>query len=85
MPVCFAGVRLTAGNYQVTPYSADGHIYVTCVQTRTQPFEIDFTGSALGYTVHPTASPYAMPCAMYPNQGLMAPTLVGAKCLGMAN
>ena len=47
-----AGVRLTAGNYSVTPAPAAAfHLYVLCSLNRTAPFTIDLANSTLVLTV----------------------------------
>ena len=51
--VIFAvGLRLSAGTYHVSARVEDGfHIYFPCSKDRTQPFEIDFSGVFLYFTV----------------------------------
>lgn len=47
-----AGVRLTAGNYSVTPAPAAAfHLYVLCSLNRTAPFTVDLANSTLVLTV----------------------------------
>ena len=54
-----AGMRLSPGTYHVSAKVEDGfHVVFTCDKDRMQPFEIDFSGVFLYFTVclHPASA-----------------------------
>ena len=56
--VLAAGLKLSPGTYHVTAKVEDGfHIYLSCSKDHMQPFEVDFAGVFLYFTVSLRSSP----------------------------